>query len=71
MGLNVGLFSALGRLSFGVLADWTPKKRGPIGLELGFTGSLGALSVVSGVVSRRVNYTGSLHIFMLHLYTYM
>lgn len=41
IGLSVGLFSALGRVVFGLLGDWVPKGRGLVGLELGFTASLG------------------------------
>ncbi|CAK9106781.1 Uncharacterized protein SCF082_LOCUS49730 [Durusdinium trenchii] len=41
IGLSVGFFSAAGRLIFGILGDWTPKGRGLVGLELGFTTSLG------------------------------
>lgn len=41
IGLSVGLFSALGRVIFGLLGDWVPRGRGLVGLELGFTASLG------------------------------
>ena len=34
IGLSVGLFSALGRLIFGVLGDWVPKGRGAAQPEL-------------------------------------